>query len=79
MKLCTFYKIKETGVSKYLFDLFPEKCHLYNTPSLVDVTTFYCSTDVFKYSFFHILLWNKTSLIGRYGNLKLCCLLEMLC
>ena len=35
-KLCTFYKIKTTGVPEYLFDLIPETNHIYNT----------CSSDV---------------------------------
>ena len=61
MKLCTFYKIKEIGVSKYLFDLIPQISYLYNTYSLEDVTTFYCSMDVFKYSFYPytIAKWRK--------------------
>ena len=30
-KLCTFYKIKTTGVPQWLSDLFPQNNHLYNT------------------------------------------------
>ena len=61
-KLCTFYKIKTTGVPEYLFDLIPETNHIYNnTHSSDNVTTFYSRTDVYKYSFFPftILEWNK--------------------
>ena len=32
-KLCTFYKIRTTGVPEYLFDLIPETNHTYNTRS----------------------------------------------
>ena len=59
-KLCTFYKIRTTGVPEYLFDHIPETNHIYNTRSS-DVTTFYSRTDVYKYFFFPytILEWNK--------------------
>ena len=61
MKLCTFFKLKTSGLPEYLFDLIPQNNHLYNTRSLEDVTTFYSRTDAFKYSFFPstILEWNK--------------------
>ena len=41
--------------------MIPQSNHQYNTRSVEDVTTFYCRTDVFKYSYFpHIILeWNK--------------------
>ena len=60
-KLCTFYKIKTTGVPQYLSDLIPQTNHLYNTCAAEDVTTFYSRTDTFKYSFFQytVLEWNK--------------------
>ena len=60
-KLCTFFKLKTSGLPEYLFDLIPQNNHLYNTRSLEDVTTFYSRTDAFKYSFFPsaILEWNK--------------------
>ena len=60
-KLCTFFKVKTSGLPEYLFDLIPQNNHLYNTRSLEDVTTFYSRTDAFKYSFFPsaILEWNK--------------------
>ena len=53
-KLCTFFKLKTSGLPEYLFDLIPQNNHLYNTRSLEDVTTFYSRTDAFKYSFFHL-------------------------
>ena len=52
LEFSTFYKIKETNVPKYLFDLILQTRHLYNTHSLEDVPAFYCKTGVFKYSFF---------------------------
>ena len=41
--------------------MIPQSNHQYNTRPVEDVTTFYCRTDVFKYSYFpHIILeWNK--------------------
>ena len=60
-KLCIFYKIKNTGIPGYLFDLIPQTNHSYNTHSSEDITLFYSRTDIFKYSFFPytILEWNK--------------------
>ena len=60
-KLCTFYKIKITGVPQYLFDFIPQTNHLNNTCAAEDNTTFYSRTDTFKYSFFQytVLEWNK--------------------
>ena len=59
--MCTFYKIKTTGVPQYLSDLIPQTNHLYNTCVAEDVTTFYSRTDAFKHSFFQytVLEWNK--------------------
>ena len=41
--------------------MIPQSNHQYNTRSVEDVGTFYCRTDVFKYSYFShtILEWNK--------------------
>ena len=63
-KLCTFFKLKTSGLPEYLFDLIPQNNHLYNTRFLEDITTFYSSTDAFISSilfFFllQILEWNK--------------------
>ena len=61
-KLCTFYKIKTTGVPEYLFDFIPETNDItYNTRSSKKVATFYSRSYVYKYSFFPytILEWNK--------------------
>ena len=56
-----FIKLKKTGMSEYLFNMISQGNHQYNTWSIEDVTTFYCRTDVFKYSYFSqtILEWNK--------------------
>ena len=56
-----FFKIKEIGILEYLFSIIPQSNHRYNTRSNENVTTFYCRTDVFKYSYFPytILEWNK--------------------
>ena len=60
-KLCLFFKIKKTGLPKYLFNMTPQNNHQYNIRSSEDVTTFYYKPDVFKYSYFlhTILEWNK--------------------
>ena len=57
-KLCTFYKIKRTGLPSYFFDLIPESSHMYNTHSLEDVATLYSRTDIFKYLYFLSAIWN---------------------
>ena len=53
--------IQTTGIPEYLFDIFPQTSHLYNTRLSEDVTTCYSRADVFKYSFFPstMLEWNK--------------------
>ena len=59
--LCTFYKIKTTGVPQYLPDLIPQTNHLCNICAAEDVTTFYSRNDAIKYPFFQykVLEWNK--------------------
>ena len=56
-----FLRLKKTGLPEYLFSMIPQSNHRYKTQSSEDVTTFYCRTDVFKYSYFPytILEWNK--------------------
>ena len=63
-KLCTFNKIKSTGLPSYLYDLIPKSSHMYNTRSVEDVAMLYSRTDIFKYSFFlsTISEWNKLDL-----------------
>ena len=63
-KLCTFYKIKSTGLPSCLFDLIPKSSHMYNTRSLEDAIKLYSRTDIFKYSFFPSTIseWNKLDL-----------------
>ena len=51
-KLCTFYKIKGTGLPSCLFDLILKSSHKYNTCSLEDVATLYSKTDIFECSIF---------------------------
>ena len=60
-KLCTFYKIKTTGVLQDLSDLIPQTNHQYNTYAVEDVTIFFSRTNGFKYSFFQymVLEWSK--------------------
>ena len=60
-RLCVFYKIKTTLFPKYLYELLPTESHTYNTRNIENVDTYYCRTDLFKYSFFPyvIIKWNK--------------------
>ena len=51
-RLCVFYKIKTTQIPKYLYELLPTESHTYNTRNIENVETYYCRTDLFKYSFF---------------------------
>ena len=69
-KLCTFYKIKSTGLPSYLFDLIPKSSHMYNTRSLEDAATLYSRTDIFKYLFFPSTIseWNKLDLKIRQSK-----------
>ena len=53
-KLCTFYKIKTTGVPEYLFDLIPGSNYICNAWLSECVRTFYSRTDVYKYISFHV-------------------------
>ena len=56
-----FYKIKTTQIPKYLYELIPTDSHTYNTRNIENVETYYCRTDLFKYSFFPYMMveWNK--------------------
>ena len=51
-RLCVFYKIKTRGYPEYLYKLFPAKSSSYNTHNSDHIETYYCRTDIFKYSFF---------------------------
>ena len=50
--LCVFYKIKTRGYPEYLYKLIPAKSSSYNTHNSDHIETYYCRTDIFKYSFF---------------------------
>ena len=77
-KLYLFYKIKKTGLPEYLFNMIPQSNHQCNNRSIDDVTTFYCKTDVFKYSFFPhtVLEWNKLDM--QIKKSQSFCLLKIL-
>ena len=45
--LCCFYKIKNYGFPGYLFKLIPLDNRSYNTQFSGNITTYYCTTDVF--------------------------------
>ena len=77
-RLCTFFKIKTSGKPEYLFKLIPTGQHSYNTRSLDQTDTYYCSTDAFKNSFFSIYnswveqTWFKHSKIYILCNFSEC-------
>ena len=58
---CVFYKIKTTQIPKYLYELLPTESETYNSCNRENVETYYCRTDLFKYSFFPYVIveWNK--------------------
>ena len=56
-----FKKIKTRGHPEYLYKLIPAKNSSYNTHNSDHMETYYCKTDIFKYSFFPhaIVEWNR--------------------
>ena len=73
---CVFFKIKTTQIPKYLYELILSESHIYSTQNSENVETYYCETDLFKYSFFHILQLNEIKLISIYTMPNLCWYLE---
>ena len=78
--LCVFFKIKTTKIPKYLYELILPESHIYNTRNSENVETYYCRTDLFKYSFFPytIVEWNKFNInlrnvrsVQKFRNLLL--------
>ena len=45
-RLCTFFKIKQTEMRSYLFNLISQSNHNYNTRQYDNIESFYCRTDV---------------------------------
>ena len=58
---CVFYKIIFNIIPKYLHELLPTESHTCNTRNIENVETYYCRTDLFKYSFFSYVIaeWYK--------------------
>ena len=74
-RLCVFYKIKTRVHPEYLYKLIPTKNSSYNTRNSDHINTYYCKTDIFKYSFFPYLTveWNKldhTLRNSKYYNIS---------
>ena len=67
-RLCVFYKIEITQTPKYLYELLPTESHTFITRNIENVETYYCSTNLFKYSFFPYVKveWNKLDTNLRY-------------
>ena len=63
-RLCTFYKIKITGLSSSLFSLIPSRVHSYQTRTMDNVTKYQCKTEAFKSFFFPCTIteWNSLDL-----------------
>lgn len=51
-RLTSFYKLITSGLPKYLINLIPHDSNSYNVCSTGTTRTYYCWTDVFKYSYF---------------------------
>ena len=49
-RLSVFYKIKTRGHPEYLSKLIPAKNSFYNTLNSDHIKTYYCRTNIFKYS-----------------------------
>ena len=54
--LCFFYKLRSTQTPKYLYNLIPLGNCIYNTCNQDQIDTYYCRTDLFKYSSFTYIL-----------------------
>ena len=63
-RLCTFCKIKTTGLPSYLFSLIPNTVHSYQTRTINNFTKYQCRTKAFKSTFFpwSITEWNSLDL-----------------
>ena len=53
-KLACFYEIQSTGLPKYLLQLTPTNNHSYILRKPFNIPHYYCRTDTFKNSFFHM-------------------------
>ena len=60
--LCTLCKIKTTGLSPYLNNMLPKVTHHYQTQNSEDLAIYQTRTNIFKFSFFPIQLWNGRNL-----------------
>ena len=65
--LCFLYKLRTARLPKYLYDLVPKRSCTYNTWNQEKIETYYCRTDLFKYSFFldTVVEWNKLDVTVR--------------
>ena len=66
-RLYLFCKLRSTQAPKYLYNLIPLENCIYNTHNQDQIGTYYCRTDLFKYSFFPyaIVQWNKLDITLR--------------
>ena len=76
--LCTFYKIKTTGLPSYLFSLIPNTVHSYQTRTMDNITKYQCRTEALKLSFFPWTITEWNSLDLQIQNLSYNSLQEIL-
>ena len=69
-QLCVFYKIKTTQIPKYVYEPLPTESHNYNTCNIENFETYYCRTDLFKYSFFPYVIVESNKLDINLRNAK---------
>ena len=71
-RLSTFFKIQQSGLPSYFFNLIPQSNRIYNIRQSGKLESFCCRTDVFKKFFFSYVSdeWNKLKLeirnVGSY-------------
>ena len=64
-RLCTFFKIQQSGLPSYLFNLIPWSNCIYNTGQSDKLESFIAEQMFLKIIFFLMLLMNGTSLNQR--------------
>ena len=62
---CFLYQLQTTQLPKFQYDLIPKEICTYKTRNHDKIETYYCKTDLFKYSWFPytIVEWNKFDVI----------------
>ena len=53
-----------------MYELLPTESHIYNTRNIENVETYYCRTDLLKYSFFLYVIVESNKLETNLSNAK---------